>query len=525
MSKKRGKLQLLFHSHLPFVKHPDSVWFSEELWFFQALSESYLPLFRVLNKLESENIPIDLTFSFSPTLLEMCKDYTLSVKYIKYLERMIALAEKELKRLNKNDKSYKMASFYYGLHIQNYSDYLMLNRNVFLGFKKLEQKGLIKIVTSCATYAYLPLYQGFDSIINAQIELGLDSLYESLGKESRGFWLPECGYVPGFDKILKKNRIEYSFLSPDAVLFLKNSAKNGVFKPIVTIEGITFFLQDILSNAKVNSQGGFPSHPLYREFYRDIGFDLDLEYIKDYVNPSGSRIFTGFKYHKISGSEKKDLYNLDDAENQCKAHAKEFVESIRQRYDILKDKIDGDIIFTNYYNTELFGHRWFEGINWLYYVLKEVNESDFIESCSAQRYMDENNKSEFEVVSPVLSSWGSFGHSHTWLNSNNRWVYKYIYSSIIIVSNMLKKYQHTSEIKKRALNQAVREMLLLQMSDFAVMASNKITAQYAKRRMQTHFNNMKKLIFDLYREKVDMFFLNKLEQLEYIFPHLDSDIV
>ena len=115
-------------------------------------------------------------------------------------------------------------------------------------------------------------------------------------------WLPECGYMPGHDEILKEHGLQYFFLDTHGLLFAEPRPRYGIYAPIRCPSGVAAFGRDIESSKQVwSSTEGYPGDPDYREFYRDIGYDLDFDYIKDYIHPSGLRTDTGFKYYRITG--------------------------------------------------------------------------------------------------------------------------------------------------------------------------------------------------------------------------------
>src|SRR2546425_3591023 len=93
-----GFLCLVLHAHLPYVRHPEYDEFLEEDWFYEAITETYLPLLQVLWRLADDNVPFRLTMSLTPTLCSMLRDPLLQERYVRYIERAIDLAKKELDR-------------------------------------------------------------------------------------------------------------------------------------------------------------------------------------------------------------------------------------------------------------------------------------------------------------------------------------------------------------------------------------------------------------------------------------------
>ena len=100
----QGYINILLHAHLPFVRHPEFSEFHEESWLFEALSETYLPLLRVLNGLHADKVPINISISFSPTLISMLVDEMLQERYVQHLDKLILLGEQEVARTEREDR-------------------------------------------------------------------------------------------------------------------------------------------------------------------------------------------------------------------------------------------------------------------------------------------------------------------------------------------------------------------------------------------------------------------------------------
>lgn len=280
-----GNIQLLLHAHLPFIRHPEHESFLEETWLFEAISESYTPLLRMLNRLDADNIPAGLTISFSPSLTAMLKDELLQNRYIKYLEKLIELGEREVERTANDPAFNPLASMYLDLFRNNLEFFTdELQNDLLSGFDYHQKKGNIEVITSPGTYPFLPFYEQYPANIHAHIEAALDSHREVFNKPSKGIWLPECGYYPGLEEILREHSLEYFYLEAHGILFADNCPKSGTYAPVKTPSGLYAFARDVASVNRVWSDiDGYPGEIAYRDFYRDIGHDLDFDYIKPYI--------------------------------------------------------------------------------------------------------------------------------------------------------------------------------------------------------------------------------------------------
>src|SRR5215472_17590479 len=110
-----GYVAVILHAHLPFVRHPEHEHFLEEEWLFEAITETYIPLLRVMQRLVNDAVPFKLTMSISPTLCAMLQDHLLRERYVRHLDLLIDLAAREKKRNRKHPQLCDLADFYIGL--------------------------------------------------------------------------------------------------------------------------------------------------------------------------------------------------------------------------------------------------------------------------------------------------------------------------------------------------------------------------------------------------------------------------
>src|SRR3982750_337786 len=110
-----GQFALILHAHLPFVRHPEHEHFLEEEWLFEAITETYIPLLRMMQRLVDDGVPFKLTMSLTPTLCAMLQDQLLPERYVRHLDLLIDLAARERKRNRNNPKLHELADFYFTL--------------------------------------------------------------------------------------------------------------------------------------------------------------------------------------------------------------------------------------------------------------------------------------------------------------------------------------------------------------------------------------------------------------------------
>lgn len=313
MNTKKGYVSFILHAHLPFIHHPESNSYLEEQWLFEAISETYIPLLLNFQKLIDEKIDFRITMSITPPLLSMLDNKLLQKRYIDYLKSHIELCKKEVIRTIYDLKLNTLSKYY----LDRYTNDLNVFKNIYKcnlinQFKKFQDLGFLEIIASGATHGYLPILVNSDPAIRAQISVGVDTYKKYFKKSPRGIWLPECGYIPQVEKHLKENNIEYIITESHGILYANPTPIYGTFAPICSPNGIIAFGRDIESSRQVwSSVCGYPGDFNYRDFYRDIGYDVDYDYIKPYLAKNGERINTGIKYYRITSKEdKKDYYDL-----------------------------------------------------------------------------------------------------------------------------------------------------------------------------------------------------------------------
>lgn len=517
----KGYIAIILHSHLPFVRHPEYNDFLEEDWLYEAITETYLPLLDVFERLVNDNINFHITLSLTPTLLEMFKDDLLMKRYRIHLSNLIELSNKEIKRTS-NDHDINLLAKMYHNRFVHYMDMFenKYNGNITAGFKKFMESGFVELVTCAATHAYLPLLID-EKWQDIQIHIGIDAFTYHLNAKPDGIWLPENAYIEGLDGILNKYQIQYTFLDAHGVLNASVRPKYGVYAPICSEKGVHFFGRDMQSAKQVwSAKEGYPGDYDYREFYRDIGYDLDLEYIKPYLHSDGSRSNLGIKYYRITGkTDHKQPYVPQWAMNKVLIHAGNFVFNREKHIEYLSSIMDRKPIITAMYDAELFGHWWFEGPDFIEQVFRKLHEINGpVKAISPKMYLREypNN----QVAQPSQSSWGDKGYHEVWLNGTNDWIYRHLHIAQERMNEIM-SIGKTSQKQYRAINQALRELLLAQSSDWPFIMNSGTMVEYAKKRFISHISRFTKLYEQIKHNRIEHRFLEEIESKDNIFSWID----
>jgi 1,4-alpha-glucan branching enzyme len=521
----RGYLTLVLHAHLPFVRHPERDYFLEEQWLFEAITETYLPILDMLDHLLEDGVPIRITLSLTATLAGMLRDPVLVAKYVRHLDRMCELADREVARTRRDVDFSPVAGFYRDrLERQRFLFTKTYGRDLVGRFAALEEAGIVELIGCAATHGFLPHLAVSPEAVRAQIAVGVAEHRRQIGRPPRGFWIPECAYFEGLDEILTRAGIEYCFLDAHAMRNASSRPRFDVHAPIATPAGVAVFARDEESSSQVwSSIEGYPGDPSYRDFYRDIGYDLEHSYVAPYLDPSGLRGMTGLKYHRITGrTDDKQPYRRDDALRTAARHAQDFVANRRAQATSLQAGLDRKPLLVAMYDAELFGHWWFEGPEWLESVLR-ILAGQGLRAISAGQYLEEHPTSQ--VAEPSASSWGAGGYFDVWLNETNDWIVPPLHDAARRMIDLASREEApVGSRERRALAQAGRELLLAQASDWPFILKNWTSVDYARQRVREHLHRFDLLARQIESGSIDEDTLGALEARDNLFPGLDPGV-
>jgi 1,4-alpha-glucan branching enzyme len=518
----QGYLSLVLHAHLPFVRHPEHEHFLEENWLFEALTEAYLPLIQIMDGWLRDGMETRLTLTLTPTLCAMLLDPLLQDRYVRHLEALVELAEKEIHRTHWDHAYQPLALMYHQRFHSLRQTYFAYGRNVVGAFRKFQEHGRLEIITSAATHALLPLLANHPPSIRAQILVARDHYRSCFGCDPRGIWLPECAYTEGVETFLQEAGIRWFVIDTHGILHANPRPRYGVFAPLFTKNGLAAFGRDLDSARQVwSKQEGYPGDPRYRDFYRDIGFDLDYDYVKPYL-VAGERSFTGLKYHAITGREgEKRIYDRAAGLRAAAEHAGHFLDARVRQISHLAGILDRPPHLLSPYDAELFGHWWYEGPEFLdYFVRKTIFDQSAIRLTTPWDYLRAHPT--HQVATPAASSWGEEGYWKVWLNETNEWIYPHLDIAQQRMTELARRFPNATGLTRRALKQAARELLLAQSSDWPFILRTGTSPDYARRRVKDHLLRFLALHEQLTKKKVDGAWLAQIEARDNLFPEVND---
>jgi 1,4-alpha-glucan branching enzyme len=522
-----GYLSLVLHAHLPFVRHPEHPEFLEEDWLYEAITEVYLPLIFVFQNLHETGASPRLAMNVSPPLCEMLTDPLLQERYTRHLENLVALSEKEIERTALEAPEFQAVARMYHENLSAAHNLwtTRYHRNLVHAFRELQEEGVVEIITCCATHGFMPLISTHEAR-RAQIEVAVQNYRKHFGRSPRGIWLAECAYEPGVEALLKDAGLEYFISDTHGILYGEPRPRYGVYAPVRCPNGVAVFARDLETSQQVwSSIVGYPGHPDYREFYRDLGWDAPLDYLLPHLHAGGERRHLGLKYHRITGRDvsqpDKQPYDPQSARNRAAEHAGHFIgERIKQAQHLVEAFDGRPPVVCSPYDAELYGHWWFEGPQFIDFLFRKLHwDTDAIEPVAPGDVLDSGMP--IQTQQPAASSWGEEGYYKVWLNELNSWMYPHQHAAEARMTALAKRFPEADGVLKRALNQAARELLLAQSSDWAFQIYQGTTVEYATKRFRSHIRRFDALASEIEEGAIDTERLVEIEWRDNIFAEID----
>src|SRR5262245_10543547 len=524
----QGYLCLVLHAHLPFVRHPEYDDFLEEDWLYEAITETYIPLLDAYDALDRDGADWRMTMSVTPSLAAMLADPLLQMRYVRHLDNLLRLCEKELQRTRFQPEFHRLAQMYHGRFQRCRHVFVnQYHHNLLSGFRRFFDAGRLEIVTCTATHGFLPLMNQNRNAMRAQVEIGASEFERHFGRRPQGIWLAECAYTDGVDELLRDAGIRYFFTDTHGVLFAHPRPKFGVYAPIICPRsGVAVIARDTESSKQVwSSVEGYPGDYEYREFYRDVGFDLDMDYLKPHLHSMGIRTNLGIKYYKITGdTDQKHAYDPDAAREKAARHAGHFMFNREKQVEWLAQQMPGRAPIVHApYNAERFSHWSYEGPMWIEYLLRKIHyDQNTIKTITIPEYLKLYPTNQ--ICQPPMSSWGHKGYFEVWLEGSNDWVYRHLHEIAERMVELARANPHPNPQRRRALNQAARELLLAQASDWAFIMKTGTMVEYAVKRTITHVVGFNALYEQIKHDHIDESWLAEIEGRHNLFPGIDYRI-
>jgi len=562
-----GSFALVLHAHLPYVLM-HGVWPHGTDWLNEATAECYVPLINAFDDMARDGISANVTLNVTPVLLEQLADEGFKAEFLAYLDHRVDFAaqnEKEFRTTGRPNLARLAAMWrttFQGVRRDFTERYAM---DLVGALRRLQDDGHIEVITCCATHGYLPLL-GRDECVQAQVRTAVATYRRHFGRAPAGIWLPECAYRP-----------RYEWTSPlDKTDTARPIERRGI-EEVLHDAGIRYFIIDshLLKGGKPigvyidrfealqRLWGQFSEHYTPRDeilersphrtyvvsgdpsaektavcFVRDPDSALQVwsgehGYPGDtwYLDFHKKHFPGGHRYWRVTDTQAdlgdKQEYHAEEIEERLEAHASHFVDLIGSVLESDENVPAGKGVVCAPFDAELFGHWWFEGPRWIHKVLRKLHEGGTVRSVTCSQYMAQ--QPPVGVVGLPEGSWGEGGFHWIWLNDWTEWTWRHIYECEDRFLALLAKYRDDPDpILTEILQQAGRELLLLESSDWQFLISTWSARDYAENRLSAHYNDFVAVadLAETYaatRELTDeqRGLLDKLEARDPVFPDLD----
>jgi 1,4-alpha-glucan branching enzyme len=548
---------LVLHTHLPMVVNHGR-WPHGSDWLCEAAFECYLPLLETAHRLVADGISPKWTVNLSPVLTEQLASPEFQKElsfYYENVRRACMDSREQYERAGQKD-ILRLTTFWEEFYERMWEMHRRIGGDIPGTFAELGRAGHVEVITCAATHGYLPLL-GRDESVRLQIRTGVETHRRHFGRAPRGIWLPECAYRPryewtpptgrdsgrvrwvrpGLEEMLASEGLEYFVADAHLVaagdpVFLYRDfvpLRLGSREPASSVpgtEGRTPYLP-----YRVASRGGTGSAVAFfrdpkttlQVWSREHGYPGDAAYLEFHKKhfPGGLRFW---RITDNSGDlGRKQVYDPDVAAQKVALQARHFVELVQTTLG--EASAAGPAVVCSPYDAELFGHWWFEGPLWLEHVAREMARGGVPRGTLGEA---------LEAVPPrtTLSlpegSWGEGGDHRVWLNRDTEWTWDRVYSAEAEWVEHLTAAARGDGDQRRVLQQATRELLLLQASDWQFLITTGAARDYAERRVAEHYAEFKRLS-EMLRglrggealSTDDANILRRLEREDFCFPDLD----
>ncbi|MEI8134775.1 MAG: 1,4-alpha-glucan branching protein domain-containing protein [bacterium] len=533
-----GYFTFVLHTHLPYVLHHGKWPFGSD-WLSEAVAECYIPIIEKLESLHQADVPVKISMDFSPVLLEQLADPDFPTVFNDYCDERIKLAKADKKSFKDSEAELlELAEYWIDFYKETKRIFnKKYSNNIIARLKHLSHAGVLDAMTCAATHGYFPLLVD-DRNIRAQIQIAIATHEKYFGKRPKGIWLPECAYRPrywwtpqtasarysefskeraGIEEILAEFDLRYFIVEGSltkggkampsyhwnsnnhsaedsfdwAKYFFQTSehedrSLSNIYAVKSTLREIPGKLPVVFSRDRKTSEQvwsgeiGYPGHPNYLEFH------------KKHHN-------SGLRYWKVTGRGVdiggKKLFEPTATDATLEIQATHFVNLVKTTLHEHRAKTGKPGVVCSPFDTELFGHWWYEGPGFLKLVFEKLSkDNDIVLSNCAEIIEALPNP---EIIALPEGSWGEGGGHFVWQNQKVAWTWDDIYSLEKKFLDTLNEYFQIANPAKfltKILKQSARELLLLEASDWQFLITTDSATEYSTDRFEEHRRRLTKLL-------------------------------
>jgi 1,4-alpha-glucan branching enzyme len=452
--KPVGTFCLVLHTHLPWVAHAGA-WPVGEEWLHQAFTGSWRRVLGLLDRLAADGARDVLTLGVTPVLAAMLDDpYCLR-------ELHTWAGGWQLRAQELAPRNPALARYEFRAATECLADLedRWLSGGLSGVLRPLVDAGVVELLGGPATHPFLPLLE--PRVAAGSLRAGLDDATLRLGRRPAGIWLPECGHAPGQEALYAAAGVERFVVDSPAL-----RGDTAAARPVGSTDVLCFGRDLEVSYRVWSPRAGYPGAPDYRDFHT---FDHA----------------SGFRPARVTGRhvppEAKRPWEPDLAAAAVRRDAADFTDTVRTRLRDLADRNGRPGLVVAAFDTELFGHHWHEGPDWLAAVLTALPAAGI-------RVTTLRGAAEDGLVGPPVelgrSSWGSGKDWRVWEGPA---VQDLVLAAKGVQERLLSTLDaHRGPVRDPVLDQLVREALLALSSDWAFMVSHDSAAGYARDRAAGH---------------------------------------
>ena len=515
------------HSHLPYVLNHGR-WPHGSDWLSEAAVDTYLPLLEALDALATAGVPAPITLGVTPILANQLAHPT-------FASELSAFFNQRLDACDEAETAFSLSGEEHLIPLTEYwrERYRRLRRrfescggDLVSALRDHASAGRIELLSSAATHGFLPLL-GSDESISLQLAVGRAEHQRLFGQLPSGCWVPECAYRPrgdwqpdpaatfmpnraGIEEYLEANDYRFFFVDahlaeagrplglyreggrPDGIPLTDDDAggpaarrspyRTYLVSPARERTGVAVFVRDPLSTRQVWSRhGGFPGDGGYLEFHK-------------------IRFPGGLKFWRVTHPQAdlglKEPYEPNVARARAWGHAGHMQWMLKSH--AMGPRAPGESVVVAPFDTELFGHWWHEGIEFVADLYRHLALRGGIETRTASAHLAAQPPER--AIALAQGSWGANGDFSMWMNAETRWTWQRLWpleSRFWAVA----RRRIAEPACERILAQAARELLLLQSSDWQFIITTGAAADYATRRFTEHAEDLDRLLRSLEREE------------------------
>lgn len=507
MNRVSGSLLLVLHTHMPYVRK-NGVFPVGEDWLYQVMSRTYLPLIRLLEELEISGRESCMALTMTPVLCEQLADEHIRRGFAEYLETMAGRAEDDARDFAyfSDPQREQMARGYAGGFREQSEFFEEIERDITGAIGRYCERGIIEAVSCSATHAFLQNQSEFGAVEH-QVRLGIDSHRRHLGSNPRGFWIPELSYRSGLESVLESEGLSYMVVDFSSLGKLPRWCAY-----LAGESGVSAVPRSERAHMNVwDYRRGYPTHG-------------------DYMDTTRYYQGSGLLYWRVTGLEvpieEKEIYVRSRGTERALEHAGHFLEEVGLELAEAPrcgESGETEPVVCACYDTEFFGHGWHEGFDWLRSVISRASSDDSLHLTTPAAYLEENPPDRRAEL--VETTWTDEHDDSSWVNPETEWMWSGLRGAQgrFAALRASGAGREPDSLTGRALDQAARELLLLESSDWPFMVARDRAKEYATQRFEAHLERFNMLADAIERATLEenTALLDGIEEVDRLFEWLD----